>query len=95
LSFASDQTPITFAFDGGGNLFYVDLDSGALVATDPQGKMLARTNECDALSQWTQRPMAVSFTCLTTDLAGGILAVGPALDIKTLKIEADKSSTIP
>jgi len=95
LFFAPDRTPISFAFDGDGNLFYVDSVSGALVATDPQGKILASASALQSFDWRTGRPFTISFRCLTTDVVGGILAVGPALDIETLKIEADKTTSTP
>jgi len=93
-SFGLDQMPVAFAFDGEGNLFYVDLDSGALVAVDPQGRILARTAQLPVFDQRSRPPLGVGFMCLATDLVGGILAVGPTLDIETLKVEADKPNSI-
>lgn len=91
--FGVNRTPIAFAFDGEGNLFYVDLDSGGLVAMDPQGRVLARFGQLRSFGQW--RPVGVTFKCVAIDALGNILVLRPTLDIETVKLVADVSGNAP
>lgn len=91
LPFGADRMPITFTFDGNGNLFYVDLYSGALVATDPQGKVLASLDQLRSFGQWAPRPLGTSFACIAVDSMGSVVAVGSTLNIETLQLVAGGS----
>jgi len=87
--FGVNRTPIAFAFDGEGNLFYVDLDSGGLVAMDPQGRVLARFGQLRSFGQWTPRPIGASFMCVAIDAVGDILALRPTLDVEVFELVTD------
>ena len=87
--FGVNRTPIAFAFDAAGNLYYVDLDSGGLVAMDPQGKMLARFDPQRRFGQWIPRPGGPNFMCVATDGMGDILALRPTLEMEVVKLVPD------
>jgi hypothetical protein len=96
LSFGPHRTPTAFAFDGQGNLFYINLDSGTLVATDLQGRVLPKAEQPPPLSPgWTPGSFVVGITCVATDVTGRILASSPAFDVETLTVESDKQSSTP
>lgn len=84
--FGANRLPIAFAFDGEGNLLYVDLYSGGLVVTDPQGKILARFGQVRSFGQWTPQPSLPNFMCVATDRMGNILALRPRLKIESLRL---------
>jgi len=88
VPFGPDRMPATFAFDGRGNLFYVDLYSGALVASDPRGNVLASLNQLPSFGQNASRPLATNFLCIAVDLMGSIIVLRPTLDIETVKLVA-------
>ncbi len=91
--FGANRKPIAFTFDGEGNLFYVDLDSGGLVAMDPQGRVLARLGQLRGFGQL--RPAGVTFRCVARDALGDILALRPTLEIETVKLVADAPQSAP
>ena len=83
--FGVNRTPIAFAFDAAGNLYYVDLDSGGLVAMDPQGKVLAGFEQ-RPFGQWTPRSSArLNFMCVALDALGKILVLRPTLDVEVFE----------
>jgi len=83
--FGVNRTPISFAFDAAGNLYYVDGDSGGLVAMDPQGKVLAEFDQQRRFGQWTPRSTAgPNFRCVAADALGKILALRSTLDVEVL-----------
>jgi len=82
--FGADRTPIAFSFDGTGNLFYVDQESGGLVETDPQGNVLARLDQVRDYGQ--SRPRGVSFRCVAIDPMGNVMALRPTLRFDTVKL---------
>jgi len=85
--FGPNGTPAAYAFDDKENLFYVDLDSGRLIAMDSKGKVLAR---------FGQLPGAGAvFRCVAVDAIGDILALGPALNIETVKLASAASGSAP
>jgi sugar lactone lactonase YvrE len=92
--FGANRLPIAFAFDGEGNLLYVDLYSGGLVVMDPQGKVLARFGQLRSFGQWTRGPALPNFRCVATDRMGDILALRPTLEIESLKL-APASASAP
>jgi DNA-binding beta-propeller fold protein YncE len=84
--FGSNRLPLAFAFDREGNLVYVDLYSGGLVATDPQGTVLARFEQVRPYGQaW---PVGISFMCVATDSVGDILALRPTLHMEAVRLAA-------
>ncbi len=91
--FGVDRTPIAFAFDGEGNLFYVDLESGALEAMDPRGKVFARFGPVRRSGQL--RPKGLPFRCVAKDAFGNILVLHPTLDIETVKLLPGDSESAP
>ncbi len=82
--FGVNHTPIAFAFDDAGNLFYVDLDSGGLEAVDPQGRQLARFGQVRTFSQ--PRRQGVNFRCVSKGPLGDILALHPTLEIEAFQL---------
>lgn len=95
VPFGPDRMPTTFAFDGGGNLFYVDLYSGALVASDPQGNVLATLDQLRGFGQWAPRPLATNFVCIAVDLMGSVIVLRPTLNIETVKLVVASSARTP
>ncbi len=93
--FGANRLPLAFAFDGEGNLFYVDLYSGGLVAMDPQGRILGRYGQVRSFGQWTPRPNLSNFMCVATNRMGDILALRPTLNIETVKLTAGVSANAP
>jgi DNA-binding beta-propeller fold protein YncE len=87
--FGPDRTPITLAGDAAGNLYYVDLDSGGLVAMDPDGKVLAGFGQ-RPFGQWVPRWSAEpNFTCVALDALGKILALRPTLEVEVFELAFD------
>jgi sugar lactone lactonase YvrE len=87
--FGVNRTPISFAFDAVGNLYYVDLDSGGLVAMNPQGEVLARFDPQRSFGQWIPRPSLPNFMCVATDGMGHILALRPTLKLEVVELVTD------
>jgi DNA-binding beta-propeller fold protein YncE len=87
--FGANRMPIAFAFAGKGNLVYVDLYSGGLVAVGPQGSVLAGLGQLRSFGQ--SRPEGISFRCVASDGVGDILALRPTLDIEAVKLTAGAS----
>jgi DNA-binding beta-propeller fold protein YncE len=87
--FGVNRTPIAFAFDAAGNLYYVDVDSGGLVGMDPQGKVLARFDPQRSFGQWIPQPSSPNFMCVATDGMGDILALRPTLKLEVVKLFTD------
>lgn len=84
--FGADREPIAFAFDSEGNLFYVDVDSGGLVAMNPQGKVLGSFGKVRSYGQpW---PRGISFQSVGVDSLGDILVLGGQLNIQAVKLAA-------
>jgi hypothetical protein len=89
--FGPNRTPIALACDAAGNLYYVDLDSGGLVAMDPQGKVLAGVGQ-RPFGQWVPRSSAgLNFMCVALDAWGKILALRPSLDVEVFELVSDTS----
>ncbi|HYN15197.1 MAG TPA: 6-bladed beta-propeller [Terriglobales bacterium] len=87
--FGVSRTPIAFAFDAAGNQYYVDVDSGGLVAMDPQGKVLAGFGQ-RPFGQWIPRSSAgPNFMCVGLDALGKILVLRPTLDVEVLELVTD------
>lgn len=87
--FGVNRTPIAFAFDAAGHLYYVDLDSGGLVAMDSQGKVLAEFDQ-HPFGQWIPRSSTgPNFTCVAADGLGDILALRPTLKLEVVKLITD------
>ncbi|MGA2859717.1 MAG: 6-bladed beta-propeller [Candidatus Sulfotelmatobacter sp.] len=91
--FGADRMPLTFTFDGGGHLVYVDLYSGGLVATDPQGTVIARLDQLRSYGQ--SRPAGISFTCVAAGAGGDILALRPTLNVETVRLAAGAPTRVP
>jgi DNA-binding beta-propeller fold protein YncE len=87
--FGPNRVPIAFAFDGTENLLYVDSYSGALVAMDPQGRVLGRLGQLRSYGQWTAQPFRASFTCVTVNALGDILVLRPTLKLEVVKLVTD------
>jgi hypothetical protein len=89
--FGPNRTPIALAGDAAGNLYYVDLDSGGLVAMDPQGKVLAGVGQ-RPFGQWMPRSsVGLNFMSVTLDTQGKILALRPTLDVEVFELVSDSS----
>lgn len=84
--YGANRTPIAFAFDRFGNLYYSDLDSGGLVAMDQQGNVLARFDVQRSFGQWIPRPSEPNFRCVATNEAGDILALRPSLNLEVVRL---------
>jgi len=84
--FGADRLPIAFAFDSQGNLLYVDLESGGLVAMDPHGGILGTLGQVRSYGQ--SHPEGISFRCVAIDAAGEILPLRPTLRIESVKLAA-------
>jgi DNA-binding beta-propeller fold protein YncE len=93
--FGHDRTPIAFAFDAADHLYYVDMDSGALVAMDLKGKVLARLGPLRSFGHWAPRRIGTSFMCVAIDPLGDILALRPTLHIETVKLAPDATENAP
>ncbi len=89
--FGPNRTPIALACDAAGNLYYVDLDSGGLVAMDPQGRVLAGVRQ-RLFGQWVPRSYAgPNFMCVALDALGKILALRPSLDVEVFELVSNAS----
>ncbi len=87
--FGVNRTPIALAFDAAGNLYYSDLDSGGLVAMDPQGRVLAGFGQ-RPFGQWVPRSsIRLNFTCLARDALGKILALRPTLEVEVFELTSN------
>ncbi len=86
---AGKGTPVAFAFDGVGNLYYTDLDSGGLQAIDAQGKILARADVDRSVAPRRTFP---NFMCVTADPNGDILVLRPNFDVELVKLVNDGTS---
>jgi len=91
--FGADRMPLTFTFDGGGHLVYVDLYSGGLIAADPQGTVLASLEPVRGYGQL--RPEGISFTCVAAGAGGDILALRPTFNIETVRLAAGAAGSAP
>lgn len=90
--FGFNRTPVSFAFDAADHLYYVDLDSGGLVATNPQGKVLARFDPQRRFGQWIPRPSGPNFTCVEVNAQGEVLALRPNFHIEVIELSRDGST---
>jgi len=87
--YGPNRTPIALACDAAGNLYYADLDSGGLVAMDPQGKVLAGFDQ-RPFGQWIPRSSAgPNFMSLAVDTLGKILALRPTFDVEVVELVPD------
>jgi sugar lactone lactonase YvrE len=94
--FGVNRTPVTFAFDRNEHLFFVDLDSGGVVATDPQGNVLANFAPRRTWGQWMPGAnKGTNFTSLTTDAKGDILVLRSTFNLETLELPAVAQSSTP
>ncbi|HYL12005.1 MAG TPA: 6-bladed beta-propeller [Terriglobales bacterium] len=87
--YGANRTPVAFTFDPADNLYYIDLDSGGLVAMAPQGKVLARFDAQRSFGQWIPRPSQPNFMCIATDEGGDILALRPTFRLEVIKLVSD------
>ncbi len=83
--FGRSRTPIAFAFDAGDHLYYVDVESGGLVAMDPQGEVLAGFGQ-RPYGYWAPWP---NFRCVALDAEGKMLALRPTLEVEVLDLLAE------
>jgi sugar lactone lactonase YvrE len=91
--FGADRKPIAFAFDVQGNLFYVDVDSGGLVAISPQGKVLGSLGKVRGYGQpWRS---GVGFQSVAVDDLGEILVLGEQFNIQAVKLADSASGGAP
>jgi sugar lactone lactonase YvrE len=86
--YGANRTPVAFAFDLADNLYYIDSDSGGLVAMDPQGKVLDRFDVQRSFGQPIPRPSEPNFMCIATDEGGAILALRPTFKLEVVKLFA-------
>lgn len=93
--FGFNRTPVSFAFDAADHLYYVDLDSGGLVATNLQGKVLARFDPQRGFGRWIPRAGGPNFTCVAVNAEGEVLAARPNFDIEVIEFEAAASGSEP
>jgi len=89
--FGPNRTPIALACDAAGNLYYVDLDSGGLVAVDPQGKVLAGVGQRPFGQLVPPSSARLNFMCVALDARGRILALRPTLDVEVFELVSDAS----
>ncbi len=90
--FGVNRTPVAFAFDAAGNLYYVDLDSGGMAVMDPQGKVLAGFGQ-RLFGQWTPRESRqLNFICVALDALGKILVLRPTLDVEVVELVNDAAA---
>ncbi len=84
--FGPGRTPIAFAFDAARNFYYVDSDSGGLVAMDPEGKVVAGFGQ-RPFGQWVPRSAArPSFRSVVVDELGNILVLRPNLHVEVIEL---------
>ncbi len=87
--YGPNRTPIALASDPAGNLYYADMDSGGVVAMDPQGKVLAGFGQ-RPFGQWIPRSSTgPNFMSLALDPLGRILAVRPTFEVEVLELISD------
>jgi sugar lactone lactonase YvrE len=83
--FGPNRAPIALACDSAGNLYYVDSDSGGVVAMNPEGKVLGGYAQ-RPLGEWVPRSSAgPEFRCVALDELGNILALRPTLEVEVLE----------
>jgi len=87
--YGPNRTPIALSCDAAGNLYYADLESGGLVAMDPQGKVLAGFGQ-RPFGQWIPRSSGrPNFMSLALDPRGKILALRPTFEVEVLALISD------
>jgi DNA-binding beta-propeller fold protein YncE len=86
--YGRDRAPSALGCDAVGNFYYADLDSGGLVAMDPQGKIVAGFGQ-RAMGEWiprsTPRP---NFVGIAVDSLGNILAIRTTFEVEVLKLSS-------
>lgn len=84
--YGRNRIPAALGCDAAGNFYYTDLDSGGLIAMDPQGKVLAGFGQ-RAMGEWipwsAPRP---NFVGITLDPLGNILAIRSTFEVEVLKL---------
>jgi len=88
--YGPNRTPIALACDAAGNMYYADLDSGGLVAMDPQGKVLAGYDQRPFgwVPWWFRGP---HFTSLALDPLGKILVLRPTYEVEVFELIFDST----
>ena len=89
LPFAVDREPFAFALDAVGNLYYLDMHSGGLVAIDPRGRQVGELEPQRERGQWIERPSCPNFVSIAADAQGNILALRPSLKVELVRIVGD------
>ena len=93
LPFGADRKPFAFAIDGADRLYYTDMNSGGLVAVDPQGKTLGELEAQHRHGQWIEHPSCPNFLAVAADAEGNILALRPSLKIEVVGVAAGSHPT--
>ena len=87
--YGPNRTPIALACDAVGNLYYIDLDSGGLVAMDREGKVLAGAHQRPFGQLVPQSSAGPNFIGLALDPLGKILALRPTLAVEVFEPASD------
>lgn len=85
--FGRNRYPLTFAFDGAGNLYYVDMYSLGMLVVDPEGKRLAAMGVQVPYGQPSRGGATPSFVSVVETHDGSVLALRPPLTIDVIKLE--------
>lgn len=89
LPFGNDRLPVAFALDAAGNLYCVDLYSLGMLVLDPAGKPLTALDIKVPYGQPGRGATPPSFTSLSEDPSGSVLALRPGLTIDVVKLETN------